>query len=370
MVVRFIHTCYMDFKKSFFFYISLVAAVITSFWHIPKWQYIDFTVIIFLFELMIVIKAIEEIGILRHIAIKAVNSCKDARRLTQVLSLIAFFIAMFVTNDVAVLTIIPIVIFVSHKGSYLSTLPYVLVTIASNLGSSITPIGNPQNIYLYSFYQLDFFTFSLHALPLFFFSIVLILAITFLIKPQVINLNIVNTVAIHSKYLSMLIVLSIIVICLGAVIPKYITVVVIILLTFFIDKKLLLKVDYRLLLTFVFLFIAIGNVTNTELLMAKLPYLMQNATGTYLSSLLLSQVISNVPSIIMLAPFSHYAYALYYGVNIGGLGTPVASLASVITFTLFGNAYPKRNSEFVWAYVAVNLLCLIILGIIFYILCG
>jgi Na+/H+ antiporter NhaD/arsenite permease-like protein len=131
------------------------------------------------------------------------------------------------------------------------------------------------------------------------------------------------------------------------------------------NRSLLKKPDYRLLLTFIFLFIAIGNVSHIPALKEQIETLATTPIKTYSSALLLSQIISNVPCTIMLAPFTEHVRALFYGVNIGGLGTPVASLASIIAYSLFSGAFPLKKNQFMRYFLFYNFSLLIVLGVIF-----
>lgn len=356
----------LEIKNNVFFSISILAALVTSFFNAPQWEYIDFKVIVCLFELMLVIKAFEDYGLLENIAVRIFNSCKNERRLAQALCMVSFLLSMFTTNDVAILTVIPILIVVSQKTGFPVIMPCILTTIAANLGSSITPIGNPQNLYMFSFFKMNITSFFADSLFLGLISMILLLGLSLLVKPKEINIVMDRSaVARKNKAIGFFLLSVLIIISVLGIIPYWMTFPIVILVTLLLDKNLLKKADYRLLLTFVFIFIAIGNISHIPVLETQLTRLASTPLRTYFSSIFLSQFMSNVPSTVMLSPFTSHIRALFYGVNIGGLGTPVASLASIIAFTLFNRRYPQKSKKFLSLFLLVNFCCLVVLGVAF-----
>lgn len=355
--------------KDVFFQISLLVAVATSFIDGPDWGSIDFKVIFCLFELMVVVKAFEEYSLLQHIAVTLLMGCKNERVLTQTLCLVSFLFAMLLTNDVALLTIIPIMIAIARKSNYRLVLPVVLVTVAANLGSSATPMGNPQNLFLFSFYRMSTKAFFASSFPLGAISLILLISLSFLIKPKEIRFVMQTVQVVEKKKIALYMLLSVLaVLSVFGVVPYYLTFPVVLLATLFLNRGLLRKVDYRLLLTFVCIFIAIGNLSSIAVLKNHLTSLVHTPARTYLSSLVLSQFISNVPSTVMLAPFTANRHALFLGANIGGLGTLVASLANLIAFKLFAHEFPQEKRDFLKKFSIVNFGCLAIVGVVFWIL--
>lgn len=346
--------------------VSLLAAVATSFFHIPQWGYIDVKVIVCLFELMLIVKALEEYGLLRYLAVRIASCCGDERQLTAALCMIAFFLSMFTTNDVAVLTVIPILIVIAGVCDFSAAFPCVLVTVAANLGSCMTPIGNPQNLYIFSFFRMTPASFFGYSAPLCVVSLLLLSASSLFIRPQKIQLMFDNVPVAERKKTAAFLLLAVPVIA-GVMnfIPYLVTLMLILPATVVLDRKVLRKPDYRLLLTFVFLFIAVGNVSHIPALKGQIAALAGSPIKTYVSSLLLSQIISNVPSAVMLAPFTGQISALFYGVNIGGLGTPIASLASIIAFSLFCRAFAHKKIQFVRDFLVYNIGLCFVLGAAF-----
>ncbi len=351
-----------------FLSISLFAAIVTSFFNTPNWGYVDFKVIICLFELMIIVKAFEEYSLINHLSLLILNRCKNERILLQVLCLFAFISSMFLTNDVALMAVTPLLINISRKSGYNIILPTILITISANLGSCATPIGNPQNLYIFSHYQLHIGNFFSYSLPICIVSLFLLLCITFFFSPKQISFSMKDASVLEKKKIIVFSALFVLLILniLGTI-PYYITLPILILVTLILNKSLLKKLDYGLLITFVCFFISVGNISNIAAIRNFLTVLTNTSTNIYLSSLLLSQIISNVPSSILLAPFSFDWHALFYGVTIGGLGTPIASLASIISYKILILEYPNKKKEYLSKFLLLNFFCLLIIGLIFYI---
>lgn len=355
-----------EFTTHTLFSVSLMAAAITSCFSRPQWGYIDAKVLVCLFELMLIVRALEEYGLLGHIAVNIVNRCRDERRLTIGLCVISFLLSMFTTNDVAILTVIPILIIIAQTCGFSAAVPCVLVTAAANLGSSTTPIGNPQNLYLFSFYRMSPTAFFRNSLPLCLTSLLLLTASCLLIRPQKIQTKLDGIPVTEKKKVTAFLFLAAPVIA-GVLnlIPYELPLLLVLAAAIILDRNLIRKLDYRLLLTFLFLFVAVGNISHMPEFKGQLAALTATPFKTYVSALFLSQVISNVPSTVMLAPFTAHVRELFYGVNIGGLGTPIASLASIIAYSLFSRAFAQKKLSFIRAFLFYNFSLLIVLGTVF-----
>lgn len=353
--------------QDIFFSVSLLAVILTSFFNVPRVSYIDFKVIVCLFELMVIIKVFEEYSLLSYISVAILNSCKNQRILTQVLCLISFVFSMFLTNDVSLLTVLPIMVLISQKSDFNIIIPSIMVTISANLGSSATPMGNPQNLYIFSFFKLNAKSFFHFSLPICIISLLLIILISFIIKPRQINCDMKGIEVVEKKKIGIFLILFVLTILSVFGVVYYLTVLpIVILITFILNKNTFKKVDYKLLITFICFFIAVGNVSNISTLKSNLLNITKTMGANYLASIILSQVISNVPSTILLAPFTKYSYALFCGVNIGGLGTPIASLASLISYKIFVNEYPQKKREYLMKFTILNFFFLVVLGSLFY----
>lgn len=366
LLVRMWKIIYHEFTEHTLFSISLLVAAVTSCFSKPQWGYIDVKVLVCLFELMVIVKALEEYGLLGHIAVNIVNRCRDERRLTIGLCVISILLSMFTTNDVAILTVIPILIIIAQTCGFSAAVPCVLVTVAANLGSSTTPIGNPQNLYLFSYYRMSPTAFFRDSLPLCLVSLILLTASCLLIRPQKIQTKLDGIPVTEKKKVTAFLLLAVPVIA-GVLnlIPYEFPFLLVLVIAIVLDRGLIRKADYRLLLTFLFLFVAVGNISHMPELKGQLAALTATPFKTYVSALVLSQIISNVPSTVMLAPFTIHMRELFYGVNIGGLGTPIASLASIIAYSLFCRTFAQKKRQFIRAFLFYNFSLLIVLGAVF-----
>ncbi len=348
------------FKKIFGFIsknpvlsIAFAAAVITSF-IVPIDKaylgYFDFRTLTCLFCVLAVVCALKNINFFYIIAEKIVKIFKNVRTCVLTLVYITFIGSMLIANDMALLTFLPLGFYVlasTNKQHYMAV-TFILQNIAANLGGMLTPFGNPQNLYLYSKFNIPNLEFMKIMAPSFILSVALItLCCLAFIKPERMTLM-GTTVRLNGKkamiYLA-LFALSIAIVFRGM--PYYIGLIVIPLALLIFDRQALLDVDYGLLLTFVFFFVFAGNMARIEIIREIIGELLNK--NTLLFSVLSCQIISNVPSAILLSQFTVDYQNLLVGVNIGGTGTLIASLASLITF----REYKKYNPNKVGYYIAL-----------------
>jgi len=347
------------FKKDPVFSISLILALISCTLSRPKADYINFEVLACLFNLMVVVKAFEELCFLDKVAVSILNKCTDSRKVSLVMVLLSFFSSMVITNDVALITLVPLTLIISRKSDMDMLVTVILQTLAANLGSSLTPIGNPQNLYIFSYYRLTASQF---------FASISFLAVSGLVWLCVLSLRSskieyelnLGNVDIKDKKKATIWALLFIIIILSVfdVINYKIVFIATLIITFFINKRLLLKVDYLLLATFVCFFIFIGNISNIPSVAEFMKQNLDDPVQTYFSSILLSQVISNVPCAIFLSKFTTYWKELLLGVNIGGMGTIIASLASVISYKLFVKDNPGSSRKYIGLFSLYNVISL------------
>ncbi len=277
-----------------------------------------------------------------------------ARRTGIVLVFISFFASMLFTNDVALIAFVPLTVTLFAKLP--KTMMYVVTvqTAAANLGSMLTPFGNPQNLYLYDFYNFSPTDFFAATAPVFLVSGVLILILCLLVKNEPLGTEQTEEVTIENKrYLFLYAVLF--VLCLLAVFGKLDTIVVfasVCAVTIIIDLRLFTAVDYSLLWTFASFFVFVENLGNIETVRTFVTGLVEGQE--MLASVLVSQVISNVPAAFMLSGFTENARALVLGTNIGGLGTLVASLASLISFRIYMESDDAKPLKYLGVFTLVN----------------
>lgn len=353
------------FKKDIVFTISLILAVTSCFMYAPKLQYIDFKVLASLFNLMIVVKAFEELKLLDMFAISILNKCQNSRRVSLVLIMLCFFCSMLITNDVALLTFVPLTLIIGKKSNTPMAETVIFQTLAANIGSSLTPMGNPQNLFIFSHYGLTASQF---------FTTVILFAASggiwlYLLNRRVKSINLdvtLKPVKIEDKLKAILWIslFFIITASILGVINYKLALLLTLLTALLLDKRLLAKIDYLLLATFICFFIFIGNVSNIA---AVSTYMSEHLKGTYslyFGSILLSQFISNVPSAILLSKFTTAWKPLLLGVNIGGMGTIIASLASVISYKLFVRDNPNESKNYMIKFSIYNILGLIVFTLV------
>ena len=336
-------------KKECVLISALLLAIITSFFSIPKLEYIDFKVIILLFNLMIIVAAFKELKILDYLAAALVERCTSFRSISFVLVFITFIGAMLVTNDVALITFIPITIIVGRKLNMDVMKIVIFQTMGANLGSALTPMGNPQNLFIYSFYNIEPVEFLKITLPLTLISCVLLIGV--IIKSNNKSIDIINLEKNEIKEKKKTAIYSILLlIILGSVfkiIDYRAAFVITVIGVMILDRDLFKKVDYSLLLTFVGFFIFIGNISNMSYIKEILSRLLEAPQSTYYGGLIASQFISNVPATMLLSGFTDNYKELLLGVNVGGLGTLIASLASVISYKLYINENNQKSREYI-----------------------
>lgn len=326
-------------------------------------NYFDLHVLCLLFCLMAVVLGFQECGLFAVLSQRLLTGCSHLRVLCLVLVLLPFFSAMLVTNDVALITFIPFTILVLGQINRNNLLVFLVVlqTVAANLGSMATPVGNPQNLYLHTFYTLDAGAFFTAVTPLVLFSLAVLSAAALCVKNDAVTVCFsARETLCHPKRLAVYILLFIL--CLLTVFhlfPYLLLTVVVASCLLILSPSLLKKVDYSLLLTFVCFFLFAGNmgrVPQVHLILSGL--LKQN---TLLSSVLASQVISNVPAAVLLSNFTEDWRGLLLGVNIGGLGTPIASLASLISLKFYLRAENSRPLQYLWVFTLVNIVGILLL---------
>lgn len=355
-------------KKEAVLSAAAVLAVISMFFVHPDKAYagyIDYRVISLLFCLMLVVSGLQSIGLFKALGAMLLKRAGSTRYLIFILVFLCFFCSMFITNDVSLITFVPFaVMLLTASGMTELLIPVIaLQTIAANLGSMLTPIGNPQNLYLYSAFHISIQEFLSLMLPLTIISALLLVMAILLLKSKPID----NDAAVPDSrldgrmYLVVYLILFLVCIaCVVHVIEYPIMLIITAVVIFFCDKKLFKKVDYFLLLTFVCFFIFIGNMERISAVSSLMSRIITGREA--FAGIVLSQVISNVPAAILLSGFTDNYSALLYGVNIGGLGTLIASLASIISYRGYCTAPNTQKGKYILVFTIYNLIFLAVLS--------
>lgn len=357
--------CLVFAKKNAVMCIALIAAIITSV-IIPIDNeyvgYFDYKTLTCLFCVLAVVCALKNINFFYILARKVVQLFKTARMSILALVYITFIGSMLIANDMALLTFLPLGYFVlttTGKKKYMA-FTFIMQNIAANLGGMLTPFGNPQNLYLYSRYEIPNLEFIGIMAPPFVLSVVLItICCIIFVKPEPLSLSDEKIVLDPKRtilYLA-LFALSILIVFRG--IPYWIGLIIIPTVLVFADRKALKMVDYGLLFTFVFFFIFAGNMARIDAVRDLFSTLLDKST--LLFSVVSCQCISNVPSAILLSQFTGNYADLLVGVNIGGVGTLISSLASLITFREYVKHNPGKTGYYIGTFSLFNFAFLFIL---------
>ena len=376
-------------KKDVVLTIAILLALLSSLFVHPDKQYInyiDYRTLILLFCLMSVMAGLRKIKLFDRVAATLVSRCTNEGQLTILLVVVVFFTSMIITNDVALLTFVPFTISVLNilppnvKNRWMITL-IVMETIAANLGSMLTPVGNPQNLYLYNVSGMSMGGFLLIMLPYSVLSLVMLI-IWIIIRCNSKSTNIDRNIKLgdirntnskiaynsrDKRIIGMYFFLFIL--CLMTVvkiISFYITFVILLVCILIFDRDTLKNVDYSLIFTFTGFFIFIGNI-------GRIPVFRDFLQGVIsgkemITAVLCSQIMSNVPAALLLTGFTDNIRMLIIGTNLGGLGTLIASMASLISFKFIQREDKNVNGTYIATFTVANVVFLICLMVLYQII--
>ena len=363
-----LHDVLAFIKKNAVCVIALFAAAITSVLVPPDEAYLgyfDYKTLTCLFCTLAVVCALKNIRFFYLLAYEIVHFFRTARMCVLALVYITFIGSMLIANDMALLTFLPLgflVLSTTKKEKYMA-FTFIMQNIAANLGGMLTPFGNPQNLYLYTKFSIPTLEFITIMAPPFVLSVILMTALVFLFVKR-------EVMYVHEEHIHMsfprtalylvLFILSIVIVF--RVIPFWVGLIVIPIALLLFDRRALRMVDYPLLFTFVFFFIFSGNMARLGPVRDLFSSLLSRSTLLY--SILSCQFISNVPSAILLSQFTQNYRDLLRGVNIGGVGTIISSLASLITFREYLHHNPGKAGSYLLRFTALNLAFLIPLTVL------
>lgn len=357
-------------KKETVLTIATLLAVVSAFFVKPDRQYIgyiDFRTLGILFGLMVIMQGFQRTGLFDRIGKSLLQKTGKLWQLILVLVMLCFFFSMLITNDVSLLTFVPFSILVLKKcGQEQAMIPTVILqTVAANLGSMLTPIGNPQNLYLYGLMDCSIPEFMGILLPYTVMTLVLLLLSLLCIrgKGEEISCRMEEGTEIkqsrkHRNLIyGLLFLLALLVV--ARILPYGVLVTAVFLYTIIFDREALKGADYALLVTFISFFVLIGNLGRISLIREALERFVSGRE--ILTGVLASQVISNVPAAVLLSGFTENYRDLLVGVNLGGLGTLIASMASLISFKLYTKCYKENRGRYLRWFTLVNIIYLFLL---------
>lgn len=360
------------------FLVSFIIAVISVSMGGVQTEFFDDKVIVTVFGLMLVIAGFRSTGILSYIGQSLVKRSKTTRQLVRFTTMLAFFFALFFTNDLTILTILPLYLTITReiknrKSVYIGA---AMIVPACHTGSSLLPQGNPHNLYLYSFYQnpdhhlgqaltnLEFFkgTGLLWLAGL----LLLNLACQFIDNEPLVIETRVNTF----KRLEISVFIALMVLMAAAVfgyVNFYLAVAVVTVIVLFYRPALFKGVDYHLLFTFVFFFLIVGNIAHIQTLTDFIRNAFVGPQMSFLGTVFMSQIISNIAAPILISPFTPHAISVVIGADIGGIGTLVASMATLIAYKIIRIQARGETAGFIKYFALVNagfLAVLVVIGLI------
>ena len=346
---------------------SAVLAVASMFLVPPSWDYvgyIDARTLCILFCFMAVVAGLKKCNVFKILAQRILGGDRSVRVLCLLLVLLPFLCAMFITNDVALLTFVPFAILVLRMAGHgdLIIPVVVLQTVAAILGSMSIPFGNAQNLYISSNYGLGMGEFFSVMLPITLVGLVLVVVLSLRFGSERVSIEFDKTYILkHRKLLAVSLVLF--AMCVATVlrwVPYQATLVVTVAAILLVRPKTLLKVDYGLLLTMAFMFVFAGNMAQIDAVRHVFGDLM--AWDPTVTAMALSQVTSNMPASVLLSEFTTDWQGLLAGIGVGGFGTPVASMASIVSLRIYMREQRDGPGKYLRHYTAVNLLMLLVLA--------
>ncbi len=354
-------------KKNIVFCVAMAAALITCCIVPPDKAYADYfdwKTLACLFLTLAVVCALRNIKFFTILARRLVLAAGNLRSLFLLLLAITFLGSMIIANDMALITFLPLGYFALTTVKQESFMAYlfILQNISANLGGMLTPFGNPQNLYLYSYFNIPTGEFCAIMLPPFLLAVTLLFLACLPIKPQKLTIAEAFPEKLNKKRTALyLLLFALSIVIVFRVIPFWVGLLIVPAVLFFTDRDALRAVDYPLLGTFFFFFIFAGNVARMDAVNDFFSQLL--AKDTLLVSTAACQGISNVPTAILLSRFTTDYRSLLLGVNIGGTGTLIASLASLITFNEYRILYPGRGKSYFWLFTLINVIFLVVMTV-------
>jgi len=328
-----IKTIFIFFMEEWLLSISIIALLISSI-YIDRLPYLissQLIPIFFLFVLFVSIKGIEKSGFLIQIS----RYFEQGTFLAPKLVLTSFLLSILLSIDITLISMLPLILMMQIKEKNYIVL---LVAFSAHVGAALTPFGTPQNLFIFSFYQIDIFTYIKTIAPFSFLFFCIFFIISFFIKTEIVEIKDDSYQKVFYKEATIYIVfLFIVILTILKLLPWYMGFTV--LIYSLVKNRAALKVDYPLLLTFV-IFLALAN--NLKMI---LYHYLEHPTHIFILSSLLSQFISNVPTTLLLHQFTTQWKALLWGTNVGGFGTPVAALANLITYRIYYRYQSKKQSN-------------------------
>lgn len=348
--------------------VSAAAALVTMFFVPPSIAYLDYFnwhTLACLFSILAVIAAIDSSGLLEFVAHSLVQHVTSTRTLVIALVLVTLGCSMILSNDMTLVTVLPLALVLLKSVNRESEIPFafIVITLTANLGGMLLPFGNPHNLYLYTVFGVSFVDFVAAMAPPLVLSVSLILARCCFVKkaefhyqkPESIRMS-KPRVAIYVALFALCIAMTV-----GAV-PFLMGMTVIVVVLAITDRRVFAKTDYALVMTFVCFFIFSGNIAQIPAISDFFSTVL-DVCGAFVTSLISSQIISNVPSAILISHFSNDWVGVALGTNVGAVGTPISSLATLITLRQYQKSGLGGNGKFIARFEAYNFAFLVVVSL-------
>lgn len=348
--------------------VSAAAALVTMFFVPPSIAYLDYFnwhTLACLFSILAVIAAIDSSGLLEFVAHSLVQHVTSTRTLVIALVLVTLGCSMILSNDMTLVTVLPLALVLLKSVNRESEIPFafIVITLTANLGGMLLPFGNPHNLYLYTVFGVSFVDFVAAMAPPLVLSVALILVRCCFVKkaefhyqkPESIRMS-KPRVAIYVALFALCIAMTV-----GAV-PFLMGMTVIVVVLAIADRRVFAKTDYALVMTFVCFFIFSGNIAQIPAISDFFSTVLDSC-GAFVTSLISSQIISNVPSAILISHFSNDWVGIALGTNVGAVGTPISSLATLITLRQYQKSGLGGNGKFIARFEAYNFAFLVVVSL-------
>ncbi|MCW8089334.1 cation transporter [Lactobacillus jensenii] len=351
--------------KDRIFQISLVITIISLFFARPRISDINFHTLYSVTAMLCLIQIYAYLHVLDILAYKLTSLADNTRKLTLLFTLLSVLSGMFLGNDITVLTLIPLYLNVAKKYQLPQIYPTTLIGMGANIGAAFTPWGNPHNIFIVSNYNVPANVFFAWSTPYLIVSLVILIATCFFLPKDHIPVN--QTENIHVNWRMTILTTAVFIFFffgVFSIVPIYYPMIAALLLALLINPRIYLKIDYALLLTFTLFFIFISDIQQIPLIVGLIHMTVYSEGSTYLTSIISSQFISNVPSTILVGKFINFAKALLLGSNIGGFGSVVGSMANMLVLKTFNQHSSASKRKFFKHWTILQFSGLIILTIV------
>lgn len=342
--------------------ITALLVIISLFLGRPQLTDIHFSTLWSITAMMTLIQIFEYLHVLDFFTYKLTSTAANTRQLSWKFVILALFSGMFLTNDITVLTLVQLYLKIANKYKLPEAVPVTLIGMAANFGSAFTPFGNPHNIFIMDHYLVNGLEFFRWSIPLLAASIILLFIFSLFIKNKPVPTVPVRDIQINLRPTLISVGVSLLIFAgVFRVIPSYVGALAAILLAVLFNPRIMLHVDYPIILTFTGFFMIAGIVSRIPFVVAVISHLMYSEVSVYLTSIISSQFMSNVPSTILIGKFSPFAEALFLGSNIGGLGSVIGSMANLLVFKQYANHGRQSRSYFLLRFGLLQFIGLILL---------